>query len=193
MKHIFPIFALALALLAPSTTAAQALPSASTDLARGALDSKGQQLVRRAAAAVESPSSASLEMRQNIRLFGHQLVATGRYQQLGSGPERRMRLDMKTSVAGQSASVQQICDGRFLWVRREVGGGSQLGRVDLRRIQQELAQRQHEGATLDAATQWVVLGGLPQLIVRLEQNFQFDAPQAAKTEGADVLVVDGDP
>ncbi|MCA9269376.1 MAG: hypothetical protein KDA41_12935, partial [Planctomycetales bacterium] len=89
------------------------------------MNNEGQQLVRRAAAAVESPSSASLEMRQNIRLFGHQLVATGRYQQLGSGPERRMRLDMKTSVAGHSASVQQICDGRFLWVRREVGGGSQ--------------------------------------------------------------------
>jgi hypothetical protein len=87
--------------------------------------------------------------------------------------------------------MQQVCDGRFLWIRRDVAGGSQLGRVDLRRIR-EAAAASDASAALGDSTHWMLLGGLPQLAAQLERSFQFAPPKPATLEGVAVLVLDGD-
>lgn len=152
---------------------------------------EGQALARRAITAVDAQRSISLQIRQRIRMFGHQLVGTGVYRQWDEQDERWLRLDLKVKVADKWTSMQQVSKGRFLYIRRDLGGTSTLGRVDLRRIREAVAQSKATDGNLDISQQWMLLGGLPQLFGRLEQNFQFTAPRDAVLENTPVTVVDG--
>jgi len=110
---------------------------------------QGQALARRAIAAVESQRSVYLQIRQRISMFGQQLVGTGFYQQFDEPDRPRRRLDLKVKIADQTTSMQQVCNGRFLYIRREFGESSQLGRVDLRRIREAVAQAGPTNGNLD--------------------------------------------
>jgi hypothetical protein len=185
--------------IAPASATASNTPSAG---ARNAVTSgaeqgnpiasaQGQSLAKRAIVAVDSQSSVHLQLRQRINMFGQQLVGNGVYQQSGQGEERRLRLDLKVNVANQSTSMQQVCSGRFLYIRRDFGSTNHLGRVDLRRIREAVDQAPTTDGNLDVSQQWMLLGGMPQLLARLEKNFQFTAPEQAMLENTPVLVVDG--
>ena len=192
-----PSFAAALALLLAASLSAQAPQSGQGRGGQGAqgpspaatATADGQAIVGDAIRAIDAQRSISAQMRHRISLFGHQLVGAGVYQQLDEGPQRRLRLDMKVKVADQQTSMQQICDGRFLWVRRELGETTSVGRVDLRRVRDAVGDS--NDASLNAAAQWMLLGGLPQLLGQLERNFQFAEPRAATLENTRVIVLDG--
>src|SRR5262245_30052525 len=55
----------------------------------------GQQLVAEAARRVAAEPAISAELRFVIDAFGHELVGTGSYSQLGAGPEKLLRLDLR--------------------------------------------------------------------------------------------------
>jgi hypothetical protein len=88
-------------------------------------------------------------------------------------------------------SMQQVCDGRFLWIRRDVGEAKILGRVDLRRIREATRDGAGPQATADLSNFWMMLGGLPHLLARLDAHFQFAPAREAALEDTPVWVLDG--
>jgi hypothetical protein len=140
----------------------------------------GQQLVAEAARRVAAEPAISAEMRYEIDAFGHELVGTGSYLQLGAGPEKLLRLDLRMQVGGKLATVQEIRGEDAYWVRRDVPPQPPtLGRVDLKQLRKAMAQPSGLGASnVLPQGEWIVLGGLGRLLKALEQNFDFATPRA---------------
>ena len=150
----------------------------------------GQSLLSRAAAQLTSLPALEAKLRQKTQLFGQEVAGSGTYLQSQSQRGLLLRLELKLQVGDQQSSLQQVCDGRFLWIRRDVASGASLGRVDMDRIR-EAIRTSDRPTWADASTNWLAVGGLPQLIAALAENFQFSTPQAVRSEKASVWVVDG--
>ena len=163
----------------PRLTVACVFLGASAALAGQAIaeESPGNRLVAQAARSVLAESSLSADLRYRLDAFGHELAGQGSYQQLGDGPEKLLRLDLKVQVAGQAASRQEICGPTFYYVRKESpAGGATLGRVNLRQVRQAIA-RAPASAAGNPADVWILLGGLPKLLQTLHDNFDFAPPR----------------
>jgi len=150
----------------------------------------GQTLVARAAAQLAATPSFEAKLRQQVQLFGQDLSGPGTYLQKQSPHGLLLRLELKLQVGSQLTSLQQVCDGRFLWIRRDVPSGTSLGRVDMERIRTAIGER-GQPPWPDVTTNWLVMGGLPRLVAALAENFQFSAPQAVRSENAAMWVLDG--
>lgn len=164
------------------------LPSAAQGSDEPHLD--GQTLVARAAAQLAATPSLEAKLRQQVQLFGQELSGPGTYLQKQSPHGLLLRLELKLQVGSQLTSLQQVCDGRFLWIRRDVPSGTSLGRVDMERIRTAMGER-GQPPWPDVTTNWLVVGGLPRLVAALAENFQFSAPQAVRSDHAAMWVLDG--
>lgn len=141
---------------------------------------RGAELVADAARRVAAEPRIAAELRYRIDAFGHALVGTGTYLQLGIEPEKLVRLDLRMQVGDKTASVQEIRGVDSYWVRRDVPPlAPSLGRVDLRQLRRALAQG-NPTAPEHVLPQgdWIMLGGLARLLSALDQNFAFAEPQA---------------
>jgi hypothetical protein len=137
----------------------------------------GQELVSQAAQRLLLLPGIEAKTRQRVNIFGQQLVGSGTYLQLTSGPRLMLRLDLKLQVAARSASLQQISDGDTFWVRRSQGEETTLVRVNLRRLR-DAASRIGPSDVPPPFTLWMALGGLPKLLAALDTHFAFDVPRA---------------
>jgi hypothetical protein len=135
----------------------------------------GQQLMAQAARELIQQPALEAKIRQRIDLFGHQLVGSGSYQQLGDGPEKLLRLELKLQVANQVTSLQQVSDGRFLWIRRDLPEKTTLSRIDLKQVRDAI-RTSGQTPALDPGGNWMALGGLPRLLHGLNENFSFAEP-----------------
>jgi hypothetical protein len=90
----------------------------------------------------------------------------------------------------KTVTFQQISDGRFLWLRQDLPGGVDLGRVDLKRLQRELADPPPGNITPNMSA-WMALGGLSKLLAGLETNFDFSDAQPTNLAGKEMLAVHG--
>lgn len=160
--------------------------------ARGAGEppADGQSLLARAAAQLAAAPSLEAKLRQQVLLFGQELSGSGTYLQKQAPQGLLLRLELKLQVGSQLSSLQQVCDGRFLWIRRDLPGGSSLGRVDMARIQTAIRERGRPPWT-DITTNWLAVGGLPRVVAALGENFQFSAPRAVRSEKAVMWLLDG--
>jgi hypothetical protein len=137
-------------------------------------------LVAEAARRVAAEPAISAEMRFKIDAFGHELIGTGNYSQLGAGPEKLLRLDLRMQVGDRPAIVQEIRGEELYWVRRDVPPlPPSLSRVDLKLLRKSLA-RSSLPAAGDVLPQgeWIMLGGLARLLTALDESFAFAAPRA---------------
>jgi hypothetical protein len=150
----------------------------------------GQQLIAQSAWEVFRQPSLEAKIRQRVDLHGHQLVGSGSYQQLGDGQNKLLRFELKLQVANRITSLQQVCDGRFLWVRHDLPERTTLSRIDIKQINEAVRSAQHPPA-IDMNTTWIALGGLSKLLHGLNENFQFDNPLAAQIAQVPVWVVRG--
>ncbi len=125
-RHNFALAALLASLAVGGTCrfpqAAQASESDTPD---------GQSLLSRAVAQLTSLPALEAKLRQKAQLFGQEVAGSGTYLQTQSQRGLLLRLELKLQVGDQQSSLQQVCDGRFLWVRRDVASGVSLGRVDM--------------------------------------------------------------
>ena len=189
---MFPILTLAAIFLAPAAaTPNRVQTTAVTPTLPGAAQATDdpQRLVANAAAAIGRMPSVSAKIRQRVDLFGHQLVGSGSYLQLGTGAEMLLRLELKIQT-DHVTSLQQICDGRFFWLRRDLIDKISLSRIDLRRVRQAI--KQSRGSLQpSSATGWMALGGLPKLMESLDANFRFNEVRASQLRGLPVWVVRG--
>ncbi len=149
-----------------------------------------QTLLNRAAAQLAGTPSLEARFRQRVQLFGQELSGAGSYLQKRSPQGLLLRLELKLQVGSQLSSLQQVADGRFLWIRRDLPGGTSLGRVDLERLRAALPQR-GQPARPEVTTDWLARGGLPGLIAALAEHFQFSPPQAVRSDQAAMWVLEG--
>ena len=142
--------------------------------------SDGARLMDRAVRQMAAWPSLEARFRQRANLYGYEAVGSGTYLQLQTPGGPMLRLEIKLQIDGQLVTLLQVCDGRFLWVRRSLGEDVSLGRVDLSRLD----DRRQEGRS-PLAPNWsgtrLALGGLPRLMAELRGNFQFEAPVAGRS------------
>ncbi len=154
------------------------------------LPSGGRQFIKEAAGRISQHPSIAAKLRVNIDLFGQQLMGAGKYLQLGEGEDKLLRLELSVQTDDHTLTFQQVCDGRFLWLRRDLPESVDLGRIDLKRLRREVGHRPplHAATRMDT---WMALGGLPKLLSGLDENFDFAHPQPTELAGAKMLALIG--
>jgi hypothetical protein len=163
--------------------AAPPLPTAAPNLSpppqNAAAVPQAVDLVRRSIDQLALYETLSAKIRFHSNLIGHSLGGTGQYLQSGHAPIR-LRMELKMSVGDDVCTLQQVCDGNALWIRRTLPGSVRLGQVDVARV---IAARQ---ARLTAAppgpgapTKELAIGGLPMLIDGVRRTFDLQTVQSA--------------
>jgi hypothetical protein len=143
------------------------------------------ELVVHAADRLASHATLSAKINLHSDLFGESLVAGGQYLQ-GPRDSRRVRLELKVRLGDKVCSLQQVSDGAALWVVQSSLSFSRLGRVDVPRA---LALMQQAGHA--AGTGMLALGGLPVLLDRLNQSFDFTHVRTEQLGSVPALVALG--
>ena len=137
---------------------------------QGEAASSGQQLMVAAARQLSAPA-LSAKVLHRVRMMGQKLEgATGQYHQLGGG-SGMARLELKLAIGDKVSSFLQVCDGRFLYVRRELPEQKSLTRIDLEQVRAALAASGKD-APAGAAASWMALGGLSQFLTMIEQKLR---------------------
>ena len=139
----------------------------------------GQQLISKAAENLAGQRRLEANIRQKIHLFGQELSGPGYYAQYGrddwdtSSTTNATKLHLKLSlVAGQHTIFQQVCDGRFLYTQFELPDQKRVAFIDLQRVHKSISKNKAATA-MTASTNWMALGGLPNLLRQLNNNFRF--------------------
>ena len=91
-------------------------------------------LMASAVTAADAQPSLAAKIRQQINLFGHQLVGSGIYWQQGRGDQRRFRLELKVPLGDGLTSFEQVSTGHELWVHEDLLDHSALTKIDLDRV-----------------------------------------------------------
>jgi hypothetical protein len=145
----------------------------------------GQQMVAQAADKMAAHSSLQARVRQRVSLYGRQLSGHGTYQQARFTDGMRLRLELKLPVGDQTTSLQQINDGDYLWIRRDVLNQQRVSVVDLRKVR---AAWEDKGV---APTSALVVGGISQLLLGLHESFVFAPPRESSLGNEPIWVVEG--
>ncbi len=178
MKYKLPIFSLVVAAAGFSVfiavTDSNSTETPQTTSTPSPANGGGNQLVRTSAANLEKIQRLEARIRQRTHVFGHQLAGSGMYRQWYDGKQFRLRLDLKAQVHGQTASYLQIVDDRFFWVHQTLPNREELRHIDLQRVADARAAGQLRSS--DLLGQWILLGGLPQLLRSLAVHFDFADP-----------------
>lgn len=140
-------------------------------------------------ASIRGHDSISARIRQRIDVLDQQLVGTGLYQQQGRGEDQKLRLELKIQVADQTTSLQQICDGSYLWVHQDLLNKTTLTRIDVRRVREAVFDRGGRRSRFQQIQ--LALGGLPKLLEELDRDFEFRIVQQDRLDGVPVWVIRG--
>ena len=154
------------------------------------LSASGQGLVQQAIKELVKQECLQAEIRQQVDLYGHHLVGVGRYRQFFVAGQRHLKLELKLQVDHQVSSMSQVSDGRHFWTRLDLPHETSLSRIDLRRVQETVAQQSLTDPVAQSSM-WMALGGLPKLLQGLESHFKFSRPQAAQWQEKSVWVTEG--
>ena len=131
-----------------------------------------------AARAAFAYETLSAKIRLRVRLFQQNLVGKGEYFQLGPTENKLLRLDLKIRTAKTETRLQQVCDGRNLWVVQDLPASdgsldreTTITRVDLRRVHDAVGRFGGRLAELPAADR-LIRGGLANLLWELGGEFR---------------------
>lgn len=136
-----------------------------------AADDDGR-LLRASAKQLTRYSSLQAKIRHQITMYGQQMRGSGAYYQQGQGDQLQLRMEMKIPLGQQIASLQHVCDGRHLWMRKAMNAKVDLQRVDLLRV------RTVAGPNWRPGWQQAMTGGLPRLLGSLADYFEFAEPRS---------------
>lgn len=153
----------------------------------------GNELIAQAARRVQGESSVQAQIRFRIDVAGQNLLGNGVYVQLGDGPEKLLRFDLKLQVGQRVAALQQISGQQFYWIRRDLPPANhKVSRVNLRSIRTAVAKKHvtedrdsdltGSPLTSPADDAWLLLGGLPALLESLARDFDFSEARAGEIE-----------
>lgn len=176
----------------PMDTTAQ--PQEKTQAAAEELLTDSKAILKRAIVQLHSESRFQASVRHKIHMFDQQLVGTGHYRQFGNDSIKRLRFELKTQVGEKTSSVIQVCDGRHLWTRENLTEGTTLSRIDVRFIQDELAEYERDNGVGKFTANWganIAMGGLPRLLTSIDLCFDFRSVKEATYEDIPVWVMVG--
>lgn len=143
-------------------------------------DGPGNDLILAAATAMRNSVPFEAVLRHEIHLYGVETQALGKYMQQGQGTDKT-RLQLRTSLNGETASLLRVSDGRFVFSRIATPEETQLWRVDLRTMNQNLDSAFINSNDASGAggggSNWM-LGGLSYLLSRLAHEYAFGEPEA---------------
>ena len=155
-----------------------------------AFRSRGDEFLHRAEVSLGNRASVSGKIKQQVDVFGQRLLGAGFYLQKGRGPETKIRLELRLTVADETSSMMQVSDGRFLWIHQQVLNQTLLHRIDMSRIQRAMQDDSWLSRSVSARG-WPAAGGLPKLLEGLSANFYFDEPTESQLGGLAVWVLHG--
>lgn len=151
----------------------------------------GNKLVADSLAMLGKQRTVSAKLRIKTMAYGHELVGTGEYQQMGLGASPMLRLEMKIPIANKMTSKLQVSNGKIMWTRTEIEEGEpQVSRVDLERIREQV-EKQKVTPHIDPAINWMMFGGLSRLLAGLSSNFEFGEARADVLQEEPVWIVTG--
>lgn len=162
----------------------------SAEAAEGA-DVEGDLLLAAVEQVAQIPSFEA-KLRQRVFLFDQELVGSGVYRQHISNGLPMLRLEIRLQGEGRMTSLQQVSDGRTLWIRQDTGEEVRLSYVNLRTVQNVLhAASPTAKPPQVSGLNRLMVGGLPQLVTELQQHFEFASPQEATLGELPVWVLTG--
>ena len=175
--------------MAPAASSTSAPPSET----KTADDPHGRKLVAQAVERLAAHTSVTAKLREEIDLYGQQVLATGSYLQ-GPGPQHPFRLEFVAKSGDRQSVLEQVCDGRTLWIFRRAGGKQTLSKVDMPWVAAQLANDAASAqatAQISAPHSGLAIGGLPKLLANLNATFSFAAPQPGTMRGVAVWTLVG--
>ncbi|NUQ62464.1 MAG: hypothetical protein HUU20_08245 [Pirellulales bacterium] len=131
---------------------------------------------------LETRGSISARVRQQIDLFGKQLVGAGTYLEQRSGASLRFRLELKIQLGDEASTLLEVCDGQYLWRYQRFHDEGKLSKIDVQRVLKVLEEAGQLGR-LDTVDQWPALGGLARLLRGLYANFDFHQAEPLQLSG----------
>ncbi len=151
-----------------------------------------EQLLRQVQEQMMLAPAFQARLNQYIDLFGQRFVSQGTYVQRASPRGPLIRWDWQSTIGDQIASVQQISDGRFLWVTSDLLDGPVLERVDLDRVRGPRAMSAYTATQPSISIEHgLVALGLPRLLENILQFYRLAPLHSAQLEGQPVWVVEG--
>lgn len=141
----------------------------------------GAELVQNAVRLLESRATISARIRQQVNLFGKEMVGAGTYLEQRTGGNLRFRLESKIRLGEETSTLLEVCDGQYLWRYQRLHEEGTLTRIDIDRVLRALEEVDQLGR-IETVEQWPGLGGLPKLLRGLYVNFDFPTVEQAKLD-----------
>jgi len=134
-----------------------------------------QAVLQSAIRTLESRPTIKAEIRHHVNLFDKPLYGFGSYQEQRYLGKQFSRMELVIQLTGQTSSLLQVCDGRFLWTYRRLGDEPKLTRVDVDRVMEHLGKAR---AAADTGQSMLPgLGGLSQVLRGLNRSFDFTSAE----------------
>lgn len=180
MKKNRSILPLALSLLISTSAAGQGTQAESS-----------AALLSQSARNLYALTGLEAEFRYQVDMFDESLSGTGSYEQLGDGPEKLFRLELRTKLEDRTATMQMICGKQYLWIRQDLGDEKKsLARVSLDKLRQAIDDSGGQ-LSLNPSIAWIGIVSLPKLQNTIAEWFEFGAPEQAKAGERSVLKLRG--
>ncbi len=145
----------------------------------------GSDVLRQAVLRLEQYGGIGARVRYRVEMFNQELIGSGNYYQ-GTPGSRHSRMELKLQAANKTCSHLQVCDGQTLWTFEQYPESRKLTRVNVDEVLAALAQGSAAPSPMGLG-----IGGLPELLRRLNQSFEFSAPTAGKLGQWPVLRLEG--
>lgn len=204
MKNRLPILALAGLLAAvaalpwpdgpPGAGSARAQQSAShAGVGGDDMRLDAQQLIDQAAVALRKHRSVIAKLRHRLDVFDQRMVGAGSYLQgMGDSPTTILaRLELKLQMDRGMGTLQQMSDGRWLWIHSQLEEEPKLVRIDLRRLHEVTTAIGTPAFTGGPLVGELAVSGLPGMLDGLRRGFRFDDVRKASLAGVPMFVVTG--
>lgn len=149
-------------------------------------------LIQKAAKLIDDAPVLQANLTQRGVILDKAFEGTGVYWQLAVQQRMLAKLNLNIQVGKQRFSLAQINDGasfwtRESWINREQQEEATLKRVDLQKVYQTNLAAVHSPTT----SHWMIEGGLPKLLLSLNNHFDFADPQPSQVGGAEVWLLEG--
>ena len=138
-----------------------------------ATQSSGDRMLADTIRSVSSKKSIAARIRHRVDLFDRHLVGSGTYRQLRIGDDVLLRYELAIPIGDQVTSLQQICDSRFLWIRRSMPDPARPGNLRSVIDRIDLTKRTVASEFQPRFSTAMGRGGLPQLMEVLSSSFRF--------------------
>ena len=152
--------------------------SSTAAYANGNADIQPQAVLQSAIRTLERRPTVKAKIRHQVNLFDKNLAGFGSYLEQRYLGKQFSRMELVIQLRGQTSSLTQVCDGRFLWTYRKLGDESKLTRIDVDRVAEHLGKARMVAG--DGQGILPGLGGLSQVLRGLNRSFDFTTAEPGR-------------